>query len=436
MADVADDQSNRAKYQNWIRADQRALDKWRLRHPGQMLDGAGMDLSNANLQSRNLSYIDFSGAIFRGALLQGASLEGAKLEHAIFEKARLANTNLKDADLAFANFSAAELQSANLTDAYFDKTRFDNALLQSAIISDRADMRNSTFSRSNLNQCNLRHVSFKGCDLSRARLQIADCSGACFDDANLDEAVFSESDLSECSLQRSSLKGTSLEAARLDRANLEGASLIETNVSGASFDGVIGLTRCLGLETVRTGATLPRYLDTAVVPIIDRILSWDRLRVVGRLPLFGVSYSALVLMPFLFYLLEMFNSRINQIRRVASSMSPDSASGHLARTLVEHLHTEPVPRLSFVLFVCTIVLATGATIYSILCPARIKEFSKDQWQDQLDRSLILYLPFSWKHRGARLACAACYTVGGGGVLFVLLTKIFGALVYLARAEVG
>lgn len=287
-----------------------------------------------------------------------------------------------------------------------------------------------------LNGCKFQGVSFRGCDLSQSSFAEASFRETCFDDARLDEATFRAANLSGCSLKRSSLRGTSFESAVLDFANFEGATWTEALVSNTSFNQTRGLSTCRRLETVRTGASKPRYFDTAIVPFAERSMSWHRLRVVGRLPLFGVSYSALVLLPFLFYLLETFDGRISQIRAAASSIPLESAGGRLAAALVAHLHTEPVPRLSFVLFLCTIVLAIGATIYAALCPARIKEFSKDQWEDQLDRPIILYLPLSWKHRLARIACATCYAIGGGGVLFVLLTKIIGALVYLANAKVG
>jgi hypothetical protein len=56
-------------------------------------------------------------------------------------------------------------------------------------------------------------------------------------------------------------------------------------------------------------------------------------------------------------------------------------------------------------------------------PSRLKEFSRDQWCDQLGRSLLHYWPFAWKHRSIRLTCAACYALGGVGALWVLGTKV-------------
>lgn len=424
------------KHLVWISSDQRALDEWRKHNPGQLLDCRGVDLSGRNLHNRDLSYVDFTGANFRGAQLGTGSLESCKLERAVFDEAKLIGANLTRADLSEASFLAADLSGAKLNDARFHKNRFDGARLPAAIFSEGIDLSNCSFPRAYLNDCVFRRVSFKGCDLSGASLRDANCTESCFDDASLEEASLNHAALNGCSFKRSQLRGASLEAARLDHADLSGASLLESQVDAASFNKVAGLPSSLHLETVKILGQPPKYLETVIIPLVDRLVSWDRLRVVGKLPLFGVSYSALVLMPFLFYLLELFNNRVNQMRSAAASIEPNGASGHLARALVDHLHSEPVPRLSFVLFLCTIVLAIGATIYAALCPARIKEFSKGQWQDQLGRSLILYLPFSWKYRWARIACAACYAVGGAGALFVLLTKIVGALIYLAGAEVG
>ena len=69
-------------------------------------------------------------------------------------------------------------------------------------------------------------------------------------------------------------------------------------------------------------------------------------------------------------------------------------------------------------------LAVGSTLYTFFCPSRVKEFSRDQWCDQLGRSLLHYWPLAWKHRYIRLLCAACSALGGAGALVVLGTKVW------------
>jgi hypothetical protein len=75
------------------------------------------------------------------------------------------------------------------------------------------------------------------------------------------------------------------------------------------------------------------------------------------------------------------------------------------------------------LLISTGLLAVASTLYTFFAPSRIKEFSRDQWCDQLGRPLLHYWPLAWKHRYIRLICAACYALGGGGALWVLGTKV-------------
>ena len=83
--------------------------------------------------------------------------------------------------------------------------------------------------------------------------------------------------------------------------------------------------------------------------------------------------------------------------------------------LLEHLQPKRRIRdLSLVLLVSTVLLAIASTLYTFFSPSRIKEFSRDQWCDQLGRSLLHYWPLAWQHRWMRLICFACYTLGGIG----------------------
>jgi hypothetical protein len=95
-----------------------------------------------------------------------------------------------------------------------------------------------------------------------------------------------------------------------------------------------------------------------------------------------------------------------------------------APLVLDCLHPRPIPSLSFVLLVSTILLAVGSTLYTFFCPSRVKEFSRDPWCDQLGHSLLHDWPLAWKHRYIRLASAACYALGGAGALWVLGTKVW------------
>jgi hypothetical protein len=59
-----------------------------------------------------------------------------------------------------------------------------------------------------------------------------------------------------------------------------------------------------------------------------------------------------------------------------------------AKVILDHLHREPIPSLSLLLLISTLLLGIGATIFTLACPPRIREFNRDQWRDQLGHSLL------------------------------------------------
>jgi hypothetical protein len=71
----------------------------------------------------------------------------------------------------------------------------------------------------------------------------------------------------------------------------------------------------------------------------------------------------------------------------------------------------------------TICLAIGASIFAT-CPSRIREFSRDQWTDEFNRSLAHYWAMSWKRRWARFACIFFYVTGALGAGIVLISKLW------------
>ena len=174
--------------------------------------------------------------------------------------------------------------------------------------------------------------------------------------------------------------------------------------------------------------------ETCYRPWPERWLDWERLRVVGRLPVFGISYTALILIPLVFYGLALYNDKIELVRTWAEQVValPHHPLQPLAPSVLERLHPHPVPSLSLVLLASTILLAAGSTLYTFFCPSRVKEFSRDQWCDQLGRSLLHYWPLAWKYRAIRLACAACYALGGLGAAWVLGNKLWHTALFILQ----
>jgi hypothetical protein len=165
-------------------------------------------------------------------------------------------------------------------------------------------------------------------------------------------------------------------------------------VHGALYAHLLERVRLTSIDGDHTaeGANDAREFGDEYV-FFENQRNWERLRTVGRLPLFGLSYTALILIPIVFYGLEFYNSKVDLIREWAAQVAamPDQSMRFAAEITVKHLHTQPIPSFSLVLLGSTVLLAAASTLYTLFCPSRIKEFSCDQWCDQLGRSLLALL---------------------------------------------
>ncbi len=125
------------------------------------------------------------------------------------------------------------------------------------------------------------------------------------------------------------LTGADLRGARLAHANLDGASLqgallhgadfTEASLAGANFEDASGLADTAGLETTSL-ASDARHTETCRLPWTERLCDWERLRRFGRLPLFAVSYTALLIIPIYVYSLALYNQKIEAARHWAEGV--------------------------------------------------------------------------------------------------------------------
>jgi len=411
---------------NMLAAGPERVREWIAANPGRRLDLAGAQLPSYN----------FAHWFLENANFQSANLEGARFNSAI----------LRNADLSSANLAGATLGKANFTGANLDRALLTNTDLREGMLAD-ASIQQVTLEGVDFSDCDLRSTRFQHSKLSRtqfsnAQLQGANFSGAelreaTFDGARLDGAILEHADLEDASVRRGSLRNALLTAARLNGADLDRADLFESFVDRANFDRVRGLPRARNLHTARfadAGVHADvRYFDSIVIPMPEKTLGWEHIRFIGRLPLFAASYSALIAIPLLYYLLDIFNRKVDVVRAWAMEESSNAGTWSLpARVVLDHLHREPVPSLSLLLLVSTLLLGLGATIFVLFCPTRVREFSRDQWCDQLGHSLIHYWPLSWRYRWLRLSCLLFYIAGGTGVLVVLVSKLWNVFWFIIK----
>jgi uncharacterized protein YjbI with pentapeptide repeats len=433
-----------------------------------MSDGAHIDIVALGVVRINAFRIaepnvrfDLSGATLSGVDLRGANLSGANLSNTKFERADLSNANLQSAlldnaklqavNLSGANLTSANLTNANLLEARIDHTtNFSNANLDQAKVDKQlliraeltgAVLTNRDFSGLDFSHRDLSRINFGSSDLMDADFTGAKMHGVTFANAKLQGAKLINCDLTRANLSAADLNNAKLMYASFSRAILDRAILAEADISGAdffeaqlnlvSFKLARGVPKAQHLLTTKISSDV-QYFSTVIRELPERLLDWEKIRVAGRLPLFGASYAGLIVIPTYVYILQIYNQNVEAARTwISAHTATNGLSEAATERILTHLHTEHTPDSFFLLFISTIALAIAATIYAIACPSRVKEFSRDQWCDQFGHSLVHYWPDAWKGRWLRLVCAFLYITGGIGAGYVLIQKLYyvGMLLY-------
>lgn len=328
--------------------------------------------------------------------------------------ARLPNANLIEADL-----TKTDLTEAGLHRARIDKANADYVILVDAVLQE-AKLTAASLQRANLTHANLSNAELSYANLNETDLMQANLKSANLDNASLRNSFLTEAALGRASLVRADLTNADLTYATFDQANLAGANIsharcYECRFNGANLAHLKGAHSAKSLETTHvTNDNDAKYFESCIRKWPEKWIDWERIRTVGRWPLFGISYSVLILIPFFFYGLAFYNDNVELIREWASQseLTSEGPLNNTAQFITERLKPLPIPQLSLVLLGSTVLLAFGSTLYTFFCPSRIKEFSVDVWRHQLGHSLLHYWPLAWKWRTIRLLCAACYLVGG------------------------
>lgn len=412
------------------------------------------NLSNANLRGANLSRADFAQTNFVGADLTNADLQSASCVHANFSRANFTNATLTsirldETDLSGANLSNADctnaiLASANLLGAITDQTNFTGASFDRAKVTTES-IRQAQIGRANFSSVDLTEIDFSGYDLRRttfigailkranlsganleeANLQNAKFEGANFRKANLTQAILVQANLVNADLTEVNAARANLSNANMTRANIDSADFYEAILDIASMERIVGASVAKHLLTTKVRQNV-LYFDTADRSWPERWFDWEWIRTFGRLPLFGASYTGLILIPTYVYFLGIYNEKLDAVRAWVTHLSTtqNGLSANAASAILNHLHFEPIPSSFFLLFISTMFLAIASTLYVIFCPSRVKEFSRAKWCDEMERPLIHYWPEAWKYRLIRVVCALFYILGGLGTLYVLLSKFW------------
>lgn len=374
--------------------------KWNDQNPTQPFDLSGhafpaRSFESAVLRGANMSGCDLSECNFRNANLDGANLAGCNLTRADFAGATLRGTNFTNANGFAVNFADVDMQNAVLDGCMFAEAKFERTDL-TLVKAPAANFEQAHFIRARIVGANLRNAIFK-----RAQFENADLS-----DSNIREADFFEASFSKSVL-----------------GSLVGAGLAN------------------GLETTRVPTVDDvQYFESCKRSSVDKWFGWESLSKFGRFPLFGISYTTLILLYLYLQWVAFANDKVQRMNDTSSI-----AREYVARTdgVPASIKEEVVSRLKpiqlvrpdwivWVVLVSNVFLAVASTIYALWCPERVKEFTKSRWCDEFRRPLIHYWPLAWSFPMCRAVCGITYYAGATGVVFVISWKVVIAAVLIAK----
>lgn len=201
-------------------------------------------------------------------------------------------------------------------------------------------------------------------------------------------------------------------------------------VNGCRFINVTGFPTCFGLafanfQDNQHGKITDHNFDfeRLVLDVSTELTSWERIRTFGNLPLFGLSFSSVIIIPIMVYIIGLYNMQISRFHAAIRDRQADFPWLGLL---------EPIspPTLTLYALLGTFLLAVGSTIFSIFCPPRVKEFSFQKWTDELRRPAAHYLAYSWKDPIIRLICIICYVWGAIVTGSIIVIKAYEAATML------
>ncbi len=324
----------------------------------------------------------------------------------------------------------------------------DLAGVNVSTFGDRSSLDLKEFDLSN---CDLTGAYFNGLELKKLHRSI------------LVDAKFAGAFLTGADMQFTELKGTLLKGAYLQQADLSYSVFDNTNVKNATFYDT-NLYHAYGIEDaemiVNMGLLSPDgglrseggrpgfvFIPPREVPTsfkkryrfddtrIDHAYTWDKIRKFGQFPLFGVSTSAIVIIPALLLGFAYYNHGISILSEYVAQLfiaensqklSPETLSQ--LKIYVSDLKVQ-APWELWLLLASTFFLFIASFLYTKNCPELIRQFTYQAWVFELGKDPVLYVPASYSYPCTRFICGAFFQVGavlGGSYL---LWK-FGQAVWL------
>jgi len=333
--------------------------------------------------------LDLSGMVLTGATLVGvdlsnANLASSNLEHATILSSVLDGANLERAQLKRATFADVDLARTDLSGTLIEGVSFNNCTLRLSTAMHGKPWINAT-----VLLCDARGFGLIE-RLEGTRFIASDLRDAIFSQSDLTKAQFSSCNLVRATFWGATLRGTHWSGCRIGR---------RTRFEGANWDG----------HNARTDGS-----DQLSFSILQKLCSWNRVRFLSRIPLFSGAYFVLLSTLVIVSGIEL----LNETEFVQSLNYPVAT-----------------PERATPLLVGSALLSLAATFFVVFCPARVLEFSRVRWVEELGRPGMVWEADNLGSPIRTLITLVCLVLGGSLVGIVFIERLFQAVTY-SLTQVG
>lgn len=379
---------------------------------------SGKDFSDTNLVACQFRNCDLTNTKFTDLDLEGTHfIEKSLLSGSVFRKVNNKGTVYHQIDLTDVKFINCKFldgdNQTRFTQCTFNEMDFTNITLKNVRFS------NSTLIKTHFSQAKLFKVHFNNkttvdnCNFINTKFhdpKLQPNSG--FHDVTIDSCNFDNSDLRHVIFKSTRI----INKTTFINCDLSNTSLNHITIDGSDFTNAKGLygRHCTKMLFIQgdVNARYGYWFD---------IFNWSKIRNIGSLKLFGVSYFAIIAVILWTSGTRWYNEQIvaMQLNETIQDFS-----------YVDNLNTIQIPTETKIMFIALFLLAIGTSIYKFTCPKEIQENTETHWDLTLKKQLMEYLSLSYCKIGWRWPCGICYILGGGWILGHIIYRIGITLKYM------
>lgn len=392
---------------------------------------------NSNLSNRTVTVLsladcefvdcDISNTKFTSNLNLTDTIFNTKtnLNNSTFQDIILRGTQFIDVQLDYATFKDCSFLNSTKSAVLFNDCKCSNIDFSNSIL-EQIKFHEFTIKNGNFNNIKFYHIEFTSQTkifdasfLSAELIKSFPHGHIVFNQSTFDRCNFTKFDMRNISIQRVSIINSNLQCSKWDNANLKHFTIDNSNFTNST--GLSGRHEATVHDI--SGA------EKAMFGHKWDIFSWANIRKIGSMPLFGVSYLAIITICSWANTADWYNTQIQKLKENNQLVISTGGNDEITYSIpwLEHIKELPASQEMGTLLAMIMILAAGATIYKLACPDIIQEHTENWWSRTLHYEVMTYRVHSYRRFFLRWVCGIFYLVGGGWVAWHIAKQIYFAL---------